>query len=270
PALDEPLALGETVQLVDEVAPFAEVRAARVISAGGYADATLSPDGTRLALSHDTFAGVSVQPADGSALPQVLREGRALGIAPVWRPDGRALGLRAPGQTETAVPLLNVDLGGRDIAPEPSDALRARVDDAGHVLVGVGARTERLGPPGDRYFAPRVGPEERFVAFQGLSSGLYLHDLDRGVTYHLAQGGGHARFDPAGRWLVFERLEDDGHVFTAGDVMIVDLQPEVPAMAPLVATDALERAPDLAGGRLSYLRGNEGVEVVVAELAFTR
>jgi hypothetical protein len=162
-----------------------------------------------------------------------------------------------------------VDLHGETTAPVVlPQRVRVRVSDAGSIVLrqSDGAE-ETIAPPGDRYFAPRISSDERWVVFQGLSTGLYLYETRRGETYHLGNGS-HARFD--GERMVFERLEDDGHEITAGDLYLADLSGDAPRVAPLllgrrslVVSDAIERAPSLAGDRVAFIRGDH---VVIAEL----
>ncbi|MEZ4246715.1 MAG: MYXO-CTERM sorting domain-containing protein [Polyangiales bacterium] len=180
------------------------------------------------------------------------RAGSARGFAPRWRADGRALGVRTQGQSESAVPHLALDLEGGEVAPitERDGALTWIADDL--VRVDVGGQRRDVSLPGDRPFDPRLSPDRRFVAFRGLSTGLYVHELATGRTLHLGEGG-HARFAASSRHLVFERIVDDGHEITSATLWIADLDAGV--TAPLTGGSGFDTSPSLAtNGTLAWLR----------------
>lgn len=257
----EPVVHPDAIRLADRAEAIASLSAERVLVEGPFADVTLSPDGESVALSHPGYDRLSVIAAVGGEAREVAT-GERSGFEPVWQLDGSALGVRVAGQTSTAVPIRAVDLHGETTAPVAlPQRVRVRVSDAGSIVLRQSDGSEEtIAPPGDRYFAPRISSNERWVVFQGLSTGLYLYETRRGETYHLGNGS-HARFD--GERMVFERLQDDGHEITAGDLYLADLSGDAPRIAPLVVSDAIERAPSLAGNRLAFIRGDH---VVIAEL----
>ncbi len=256
----EPVVLEDAVRLADLTEAFASLSDERVLVEGQFADVTLSPNGESVALSHPGYERLSVIGALGGEA-RVVATGERSGFEPVWRADGAALGVRVPGQTSTAVPIRAVDLHGETTAPvDLPQRARVRVADDGSIMLRRDGNEERIAPPGDRYFAPRISAKERWVVFQGLSTGLYLYETRRGETYHLGMGS-HARFD--GDRMVFERLEDDGHEVTAGDLFLADLSADTPRVAPLLVSDAIERSPSISGNRVAFIRGDQ---VVVADL----
>ncbi len=257
----------EVVNVVEVAAnggAFASVVDIQPIAEGTWADLALSPDGQRVALSHPALGGLSVaEVGEGLAEVDVVREAPNAGLNPIWRADSQALGIRVEGQTSTAVPTLSHALDGTAALPVQLPTPLATRVDRGAIEVGRGLSAERLGPPGDQYFAPRVSPDGEWVTFEGLSTGLYVHRLDQGATTHLGVGA-HARFDPTSRWIVFERVEDDGHQITAGDLMIVDLHAETPEVATLLAdAGAIDRAPDVVGDRVVFLRNDRAMRATL-------
>ncbi len=76
--------------------------------------------------------------------------------------------------------------------------------------------------------------------------------------------GDHAAFSPDGRWLIFDRLEDDGARFTAGSLYLTDLRHPERRTAPLPA-EGLVHHPSIAGDTVIFLEG-EG-HVMRARLA---
>lgn len=240
------------VEVARAVEPFARVEdVATHFPEARWVTAELAPVGRRVALAPAGYGALSIGDlASGSTI--TIAEGPARGFAPRWRADGAAIGARTPGQTESAVPHLAFDLGGQEVAPITApDAALAWVDEHEQIVVEVPGARHVLRLPGDRYFAPALSSDRRFVTFRGLSTGLYIHDLRAQRTLSLGEGG-HARFDPTSRWLVFERQIDDGHDVVESDLYLVDLH--AGEVAPLVTSDALDGAPSFGeAGQIAWL-----------------
>lgn len=275
--VDQEVEAVETVEVANVIEAFATVVDVQVITQGDWADITISPDGQRVALSHPALAGLSVAELDDAASLRAVHLGRGAGLAPLWRADGRALGIRTPGQTSTAVPTLAFEIpavGARvvdvraplpdlqAVAPIRAAAPRTVRVHEGLVEIDPGPGVERVGPPGDQYFAPRVSPDGEWVSFEGLSTGLYLHHVARGETVHLGAGA-HARFDARSRFVVFERVTDDGHEVTSGDLMIADLAASPPEVTTLLEDTPIDRAPDIAGDTLVFLRDDQAMRATL-------
>lgn len=238
------------VEVAREVEPFAALRDVRALHPEArFVAVEIAPTGDRFALSEPGFASLAW--SDGAVL-RPIAQGPARGFAPVWRADGLAIGVRTPGQSESAVPHLAVDLEGREVAPiAPPDHALAWVDAQEHVVVEVAAVRHEIRLPGDRPFAPVLSPDRRFVVFRGLSTGLYARELATGRTIHLGEGG-HARFDATSRYVVFERVLDDGHEVTSATLWIADLSRA--ELAPLTADPARATSSSLAAdGTLAWL-----------------
>lgn len=248
---------GEELALAQEVDSFASTADERVIAQGDYVDLTLSPDGNQLALSHARFAGLSVMPTAGGEA-RVLASTERSGYAPVWRADGRALGLRVAGQTDTAVPILALALDGQEVAPvRVGSPVRVWVTEEGAVVLRTAEGDETtLAPPGDTYFSPTVSPDARYVAFRGLSTGLYVHRIADGATFMVGPGA-HARF--AGqRWMVFERTDDDGHAVQSAELYLMDLDDDTLEFGVIAMEhEGLAEAGTMAGDTLAFLRGDD-------------
>ena len=238
-------------------APLRAIDLRLVVADADWGRPVWSPDGANLALSSRHLDALAVVPAEGGAPRELVRAAHA-GYAPEWTPDGGALAYRAPGQRSGDVPLLSVRLDGGAGAPPRSrtPGVRARVlDDA--VVLRSGATERRVSPPGDRHCCAVVSPDGRFVAFQGLVSGLSVHDRETGRTHGLGPGG-HAAFAPDGRRLAFDRTADDGERLTSATLHLADLPTDDPDgvvwIRDVAGTPALARFPSFApdGGRLAF------------------
>ena len=227
---------------------------------GSFVDISIAPGADHVALSHVGYDGVSVLDLQEGYLQVVSTEARS-GWMPKWTADGEALALR--GSHNVHAPSRAVDLNGRTRELVPANSRVTAAEHEEQIAIEVDGEQTIVGPPGDRYYLPEVAPDDAFVSFFGLSTGLYLYRVADGVLFQCGEGT-HARFDPEGRWLVFERLGDDGHLITAGDLYLVDLDAGVPSLGRIeTGVDRIEHAPSLSAGRIAFLR--DGV-ATVAEL----
>lgn len=247
----------ERIEVAARVAPFARLTEVETLTEGAYIDARVSPNGERIALSHENYEALSVLTI-GDATPALVADTARSGLAPRWSADGLRLGIRSPEQSATAIPMLARDLAGHEIPPlELSNGLRAWAEDDVIVVMAGETRTE-LAPPGDRYFDPHVSPDDAFVVFRGLTTGLYLWERATDRLLHLGFGD-HAAFSPDGRWLIFDRLEDDGSRFTSGSLYLTDLRHPERRTAPLPA-EGLVHHPSIAGDTVIFLEGERSVK----------
>jgi len=256
----EPVTVAEAeparIQVAAQVAPFARLTEVETLAEGAYIDARVSPNGERIALSHEGYEGLSVLTI-GEAAPALVADTPRSGLAPRWSADALRLGIRSPEQSATALPMLARDISGHEVAPlEPEGAVRAWAEDD-VIIVAAGEKRAELAPPGDRYFDPQVSPDGTFVVFRGLTTGLYLWERAEDRLLHLGFGD-HAAFSPDGRWLIFDRLEDDGARFTAGSLYLTDLRHPERRTAPLPA-EGLVHHPSIAGDTVVFLEGDDQV-----------
>ena len=86
-----------------------------------------------------------------------------------------------------------------------------------------------------------VSPDGQRVAFEAMGGGL--HVMNRDGSNRIELGAGHRpAWSPDGRWVVFMTVEDDGHVFTAAD--LVAARTDGSARVELTTTpDRLEMNP---------------------------
>ncbi|MEM9864062.1 MAG: N-acetylmuramoyl-L-alanine amidase [Myxococcota bacterium] len=235
-----------SLAMVDPSAPFLRVRASRVV-AGDYVDVNLSPRGDSIALSHVSYIGLSLW-HDGEL--RVLSSSPRSGYLPVWHTDGQAIAVRASHQTPTAAPLLAYTLAGEPTAVEVGQTLRAAGDEGAIVVTNGGREIARLGPEGDNYFEPQIDAGGRFVVFQGMSTGLYLHRLATDETI-IVGAGSRARF--GGDLLLFERRIEDGHNVQEVGLWATDLSDPGLRTAPIEGAEG-GASPSTNGERLVFLR----------------
>ena len=79
-------------------------------------------------------------------------------------------------------------------------------------------------PAMGRYFAPILSPDEKFVVYSSLSSGIFLFDIEANAVVYIGAHGSVPTFSPDGRYLIYANTSDDGHDYTRGDLIMLDLR----------------------------------------------
>jgi N-acetylmuramoyl-L-alanine amidase len=215
-------------------------------AAQGFSQPIWSPDGAHLAVAGPGFASLLILPARGGAAAQVA-QGRQSGYEPVWSSDGQSIAWRAPGQRGAEVPLMASTLDGR-AAPPPANPAPGRwllIDEAQQVSLRVGQSSSRLSQAGDRYFGAALSPGGAYAVYQGLTRGLFVHELSTGRAWALGAGT-QPRFDAGGRRLAFERCEDDGTALIGCELFIATLGQGAPRLQRVEGAPPLARYPALS------------------------
>jgi Tol biopolymer transport system component len=186
------------------------------VTSGGYYAPRFAPDGGQLLVTASKQRGLYLVPRAGGAVRRLSDEAGA-GVHARFRRDG-GIEYRAvrAGQMRDLI----VDSSGAVRSAAPVAPLARAVDQRVYVR-GAGGRWIEVGF-GDRFFAPVVSPDGGKVAFQGLATGIYLHDLSSGATVHVGPGTAPA-WSPDGSRLVYELTEDDGHEIVAAELQLYDV-----------------------------------------------
>ena len=220
----------------------------------------LSPDGRFVLLpSADLRSLVVLEVATGAQ--RTLLTGPSVGLTPRWQSDG-SVAVHGPGDTDTSIPSRAVTLDGQATAAlltsegvhvwvevgEGEDAVRYR---DGHAI-------HTISRGGDRYLSPSLSADGEWIGYWGVGSGVMVFAPAAQRTLvlgdPLVSGGhfGHPEFDASGRYLAFERTTDEGHVFTSGEVQLVDLRSDPVRRMTLTDASVIARQPTLSrieGGR---------------------
>ena len=111
---------------------------------------------------------------------------------------------------------------------KPMAASQIMAYDAGDVVVLENARNQTLQAISDtrhdRYYAPIVSPDERYIVFSGLTTGVHLFDIAQNAVVYIGASGTSPSFSPDGRYLIYAQTTDNGHEFTSGELVIIDLE----------------------------------------------
>jgi len=232
-----PLGLGEPLLLTD---------------AGDYTDPAWSPGGSWVSFSGPRYRGLYVVEADGGGQQLLASPDAVSGFRHRWVDDPPRVLCPARGR-HPAIEVLPDGSPMRELRPAEVEAPGAAVreDD---VFVRLDGRDERLTAGEDRFFEAVVSPGGDHVAAVGLTRGIHLFEVDSGLTLY-ASAGTHPVWTPDGRWLLFERTEDDGHRLTAGELWAVSVQTG-DAVRLTYTPGAIEQHPSVSpdGERVAFVR----------------
>jgi N-acetylmuramoyl-L-alanine amidase len=224
----------------------------KVVAKGQFTSTALSPDGARVLVSDDHYAGLSVVDVKSGAISQLTLAERA-GFRPMWVDDAR-VAYRLSKTPFNGEPLVMIDLRGKFVGPHVENV---RVKQDGDAVIMNG---QRISPMDDTCFAPLVSARGD-VAYQCLVSGVHLF---RGGVDHALGAGASLSFAHSGDMLAYARSRDEGHVIVESDIVVVDLRNKAPVVHVL-SSPRVERAPSLSadGRTIAFVVEDQ---VVVAEL----
>ncbi len=100
--------------------------------------------------------------------------------------------------------------------------------DADDIIILVRKDTETLqaisDTSADRYYSPMLSPDEKFVVFNGLTTGVHVFDIEQNAVVYIGEKGTDPSFSPDGRYLIYAVTTDDGDDFTSGNLVLIDLK----------------------------------------------
>ena len=160
----------------------AHVGEARII-ARGYARGILSPDGKRVLLVHRDLRHLSVLELAAGASPKRIASGQGIGRNPKWYPNSRGIAYHSPEQSSHAQPMLGVSLKGRSELPMVGRRTQHFKIENHRILLDAAV----ISPGDDRFFYLRIASDESYVAFWGLSSGVWLYRVKDGQLWALSR-----------------------------------------------------------------------------------
>ncbi len=179
---------------------------------------------------------------------------------PRWAGAGHVVALGGDG-----LDVLAADAEAR--VPAPAEPVALGLLDGGlAVATPASGRVRTLAPLGD---APLLNvtpsPDGARIAFEAYGGGLYVMDADGSDLVALGAGS-RPSWSPDGRWLAVQVTEDDGHAFTASELVAV--RADGSARVPLTATpDRLEMNPSWSpdGARIAFDDGDALFLLPIAE-----
>ena len=258
------------------VAPaFGQVRAASepvklLESPVGLMAPVWSPDGSKIAVTTDNYAGIFVANADGSNL-QLVTSDEGAGYKMNWSADSRTITGRAKlNNAARQQQMRSYNVANRTVT---AVAEAARTNAAPAAVTASGIYGAMVSNPaeatktvaalsrfaGKVVINPALSPDGSTIAFQIPGNGMWTINAD-GTNLKSIGTGSHPAWMPDSRTIVYTIVEDNGENFTASTLMSMDLQsgrrgvvyrtdgfiPMTPAIAPDGSKVAVENATDAA------------------------
>lgn len=193
-----------------------------------------SPDGSKIAVTGDNFIGIWVANADGSNLNQVS-EALGAGYKMNWQ-DPQTI-VSTPYTMENGLRMVRIENVNVETAEISEVAPAQRGFRPSKVMKNVNllrimcdqpAEATRLIPSLEQYAGkmvlnPALSPDGKKIAFQIVSYGLFVCDVD-GANLKSFGKGAYPSWAPNSRDLMFARIQDNGERFTASDLFSVNTE----------------------------------------------
>lgn len=193
-----------------------------------------SPDGSKIAVTGDNFIGIWVANADGSNLNQVS-EALGAGYKMNWQ-DAQTI-VSTPYTVENGLRMVRIENVNVETAEISEVAPAQRGFRPSKVMKNVNllrimcdqpAEATRLIPSLEQYAGkmvlnPALSPDGKKIAFQIVSYGLFVCDVD-GANLKSFGKGAYPSWAPNSRDLMFARIQDNGERFTASDIFSVNTE----------------------------------------------
>lgn len=193
-----------------------------------------SPDGSKIAVTGDNFIGIWVANADGSNLNQVS-EALGAGYKMNWQ-DAQTI-VSTPYIVENGLRMVRIENVNVETAEISEVAPAQRGFRPSKVMKNVNllrimcdqpAEATRLIPSLEQYAGkmllnPALSPDGKKIAFQIVSYGLFVCDVD-GANLKSFGKGAYPSWAPNSRDLMFARIQDNGERFTASDLFSVNTE----------------------------------------------
>lgn len=193
-----------------------------------------SPDGSKIAVTGDNFIGIWVANVDGSNLNQVS-EALGAGYKMNWQ-DAQTI-VSTPYTVENGLRMVRIENVNVETAEISEVAPAQRGFRPSKVMKNVNllrimcdqpAEATRLIPSLEQYAGkmvlnPALSPDGKKIAFQIVSYGLFVCDVD-GANLKSFGKGAYPSWAPNSRDLMFARIQDNGERFTASDLFSVNTE----------------------------------------------
>ncbi len=222
---------------------------------GGYQLPTMSPDGQWVTVTRPGLDRLwLVSTVDGAPI-ELSRSPRS-GYLPTWRSDSGAVAHRDANVSLAESPSVFVDLrGNRASSFLAQRTVSARQTDDDRIVVRSGGRDRTIDEGKDKYYSPVVSQDGSWVVYTGITLGIHLYHVEQETTVQLGQGT-HPSLSLDGKWLAYEKTDDDGEKLLSGDIYLCDLEaPDYPVFNLTRTPNVIERTPSLSadGSRIAYV-----------------
>lgn len=196
-------------------------RAVTSKSEGEFIAPRWSPDGLELLFSKPGYNGLFAKGVEGGTL-RSLTEAPHVGFKSQWNPDGTLTVISNDGKVQR----LSADGTPLD-APSPMDDASYvgafTQDDKVYYRAAPGEAPRLVSEGDDRFYGGVVSPDGRYIAYNGLYTGLYIAPLDGSAPPVFLGEGYSPSWLPDGSGIVYNVSIDDGHQLLASDLYLASV-----------------------------------------------
>lgn len=75
---------------------------------------------------------------------------------------------------------------------------------------------------GDKFYTPELSPNNRFVVYNGLNTGIYIYEIETGITRYVGTGT-HPTWLGDSRGILYEKTIDDGRNIISSEIYYYSL-----------------------------------------------
>jgi Tol biopolymer transport system component len=175
-----------------------------------------SPDGLDVICTKYKYRGLYLVSRDGSEIRQLSDE-FGIGYNVRWSDDGTKLIIKTGDKTKV------IDLTGEEIELSEEELklleeskVYAKNDNI-YLKDPQSGEEVSITSGEDTFFEPIMSPDGNKVAYQGLTTGIHIKDLETGEVIDLGQGAS-CQWLPDGSGLIYNFMQDDGMNVIAADI----------------------------------------------------
>ena len=197
-----------------------------------FIDPQWSPDGTRLSFSKEKYDALFMTELKSEVINTLVNQ-PFCGYEPRWSDNGDVIFFRTAGQTFTDTLSHAVTLMGE----KKQSVYRSKLHQEAQLSVknhqiylhkksaqsSAPGVTQAITDQADKYFAPVLSPNGKFLLFEGIVSGIFIRDLGNDTLIHVGRGN-HPCWSSDSKSIVFDRTTDDGTQITSGDLFMYNLE----------------------------------------------
>ena len=183
-----------------------------------------SPDGLELIFSAPGYSGLYTKGLNGGAISQVTAK-EHIGFGAKWDEDGKIKTKTTDGKAQSFEPDGTPD-GSASPLEDTSIVGTFTKDDTVYYRSSEGEAAVPVSQGDDRYYGGVVSPDGKYIAYNGLHTGLYVAALDGSSCINLGEGYSPSWL-PDGSGVIYNISQDDGHYLTASDLYLATIDGSV-------------------------------------------
>lgn len=206
---------------VTGTARITDVRAITTPEEGDFMAPQWSPDGLELMFSKAGYSGLYTKGILGGELNEVTGKDH-IGYGAEWTRDGKIVAKNNNGERQEFHPD-GSPASGVDPISDANVTGAFSANDTVYYREAPGEAPVPVSAGSDRYYGGVVSPDGKYLAYNGLETGIYVKPLDgSGPAVHIGEGTSPS-FTPDSNAIVFSVTQDDGQNLIAGDIYMSSL-----------------------------------------------